>query len=610
MQYGPVTVLLVLFGSFLPFSSALPVFGEEHADNISAIQDDGLCALCLDAAELFQQAVESNLTLDTIYPIIHGICVEVIPRGGEYTCPGFIYSYGPVVLYVMSNILIDPRIICQEFKYCKKFTEASIDESLVHLKPHIRDVFNELKRTINVSKAHDYDASQRKQYTFDLDQLKSKPVQVPQMINTNRTAQMKKKISGENGVLRFLQLADLHLDQQYGEGSPYDCGLYLCCRHWYNGTGKAGHYGEFKCDLPMPTLDLLAETLQKLDPQPDFVIYTGDNAPHDVWNETWTTQLDATQFVVDYLAEKLPSMTIYPAIGNHESWPESEYLGTMLEFQALNRDLAYKWQKWADFPQDALDTIVEGGYYNIRIMDNLRLISFNSDYGYTPNFYSFLNAENDHYKNQLIWIKKQLSLAEKQGDKVLLIAHIPPGDPSSHAEYGEFYLSIAKQFSDTVVGHLFGHTHTDQFELVQDADGVYGAVLIAPSVTTYGHINPSFRIFTMDTNTKTLLGYEQYHLNVTHANELYSKDPNSKPKFELSYTTKDEYGLKDLSPVQWASLVSRFETEPSLLSKYNLNIHAKTYPADKNCDSSCKKHILCSVTNAISSHYEACVAEE
>lgn len=117
----------------------------------------------------------------------------------------------------MSNILIDPRIICQEFKYCKKFTEASIDESLVHLKPHIRDVFNELKRTINVSKAHDYDASQRKQYTFDLDQLKSKPVQVPQMINTNRTAQMKKKISGENGVLRFLQLADLHLDQQYGE---------------------------------------------------------------------------------------------------------------------------------------------------------------------------------------------------------------------------------------------------------------------------------------------------------------------------------------------------------------------------------------------------------
>ncbi len=47
MQCGPRAVLLVLFGSFLPFSLALPVFGEQHADNMSAIQDDGLCALCL-----------------------------------------------------------------------------------------------------------------------------------------------------------------------------------------------------------------------------------------------------------------------------------------------------------------------------------------------------------------------------------------------------------------------------------------------------------------------------------------------------------------------------------------------------------------------------------
>ncbi len=50
--------------------------------------------------------------------------------------------------------------------------------------------------------------------------------------------------------------------------------------------------------------------------------------------------------------------------------------------QALNRDLADKWQKWVDFPQEALDTIAEGSYYNIQITDKLRLISFNSDYGY------------------------------------------------------------------------------------------------------------------------------------------------------------------------------------------------------------------------------------
>jgi sphingomyelin phosphodiesterase len=50
--------------------------------------------------------------------------------------------------------------------------------------------------------------------------------------------------------------------------------------------------------------------------------------------------------------------------------------------------------------------------------------------------------------------------------QVLVIAHIPPGDDDNLAEYGEVYLNMTRQFSDTIVGHLFGHTHMDQFQLV------------------------------------------------------------------------------------------------------------------------------------------------
>ena len=53
---------------------------------------------------------------------------------------------------------------------------------------------------------------------------------------------------------------------------------------------------------------------------------------------------------------------------------------------------------------------------------------------------------------------------------------------------------------------------------IQDANGVYGVALIAPSVTPYGHMNPSFRLFTMDADTYQLLQYQQYHLNLTKAN--------------------------------------------------------------------------------------------
>ena len=46
-------------------------------------------------------------------------------------------------------------------------------------------------------------------------------------------------------------------------------------------------------------------------------VCAGDNPPHDLWNETWTSQTDATAYLVSYLAEKLPNRRIYPALGNH-----------------------------------------------------------------------------------------------------------------------------------------------------------------------------------------------------------------------------------------------------------------------------------------------------
>ena len=53
---------------------------------------------------------------------------------------------------------------------------------------------------------------------------------------------------------------------------------------------------------------------------------------------------------------------------------------------------------------------------------------------------------------------------------------------------------------------------------IQDEDGVYGTVMVCPSVTPQGRSNPSFRVFTMDASTFQLQRYQQYHLNLTLAN--------------------------------------------------------------------------------------------
>ena len=52
-----------------------------------------------------------------------------------------------------------------------------------------------------------------------------------------------------------------------------------------------------------------------------------------------------------------------------------------------------------------------------------------------------------------------------------MIAHVPPGDPGNTLhEYDEFYLNLTKRFHGTIVGHLFGHTHHDEFKLVSTTE--------------------------------------------------------------------------------------------------------------------------------------------
>lgn len=55
----------------------------------------------------------------------------------------------------------------------------------------------------------------------------------------------------------------------------------------------------------------------------DAVIWTGDNTPHDIWQQTQSYNLNFTTI----LAEKLKEInaTVIPAMGNHESWPVNVY---------------------------------------------------------------------------------------------------------------------------------------------------------------------------------------------------------------------------------------------------------------------------------------------
>ncbi len=129
---------------------------------------------------------------------------------------------------------------------------------------------------------------------------------------------------------RILFLTDIHWDVQYAEGSLVDCKLPLCCRNdsgrasWrHTGAGYWGTYG--KCDLPLRTVENLLQNIAKSGPW-DWVYWTGDIPAHNIWSQTRAQQLNELVNITRLIQKHLgPNVTVYPAIGNHESTPVNSF---------------------------------------------------------------------------------------------------------------------------------------------------------------------------------------------------------------------------------------------------------------------------------------------
>lgn len=89
-----------------------------------------------------------------------------------------------------------------------------------------------------------------------------------------------------------MHISDVHIDFNYKTGTSADCGLPTCCRPW-NGIPEdweksAGAWGDFACDLPPATAELLFMYIRNMHPdkRPELILWTGDSTPHDYWNQT------------------------------------------------------------------------------------------------------------------------------------------------------------------------------------------------------------------------------------------------------------------------------------------------------------------------------------
>ena len=100
----------------------------------------------------------------------------------------------------------------------------------------------------------------------------------------------------------------------------------MCCRPpnsppSHGPEQPAGHWGEFKCDLPFATANNLLEHLAQNKKEFDWIYWTGDLPAHDDWNQTRSDQQLLLQLLTKQMKFYLGDVKIYPTLGNHESAP-------------------------------------------------------------------------------------------------------------------------------------------------------------------------------------------------------------------------------------------------------------------------------------------------
>lgn len=214
---------------------------------------------------------------------------------------------------------------------------------------------------------------------------------------------IKNNLTSSEGTLSFIHLSDVHIDLLYKEGSVKNCPEVLCCREESREPSegeiiRAGKYGmeNSLCDSPKILLEEFAKHFFASDP--DFLVYTGDNPPHDTWKTTLEDALKSTKAIVDVLDQyNTKGIPIYPSLGNHESRvvdelsfnKKSKYYKETLEFL---RDYAELYRPYLEHDPQALESFRLNGFYSTRHRNtNLRIVSYNS---FGCDEINFLLADN------------------------------------------------------------------------------------------------------------------------------------------------------------------------------------------------------------------------
>ena len=214
------------------------------------------------------------------------------------------------------------------------------------------------------------------------------------------------------------------------------------------------------------------------------------------------------------------------------------------------------------------------------------------NYCMNKNIWLLLNSTDP--ADELQWLVYELQLSEFKGEKVHILGHIPPGHVDCVRVWSQNFYEIITRYSNTVTAQFYGHTHTDEFQLFYSSPGnaPSNIAYIAPSVTPYYGLNPSYRLYTVSA-VGEVLDHHTWIMDLEVANDHFHTDP----PWYLLYSAKEAYKMTNLSALSWHTMVDQLQTDQVMFDKFYKHFYSgsKTRPP---CHPACRHRLICSLVSA------------
>ena len=372
--------------------------------------------------------------------------------------------------------------------------------------------------------------------------------------------------------------------------------------------------------LLQSSLDQMRATL----PHPAFIIMTGDllahqfpqtylKATHDTNRENYRNfVLKTVEFLALEFHKRFPDTKVLLTPGNNDEECGNYSIRAGGAFLHDTSDLA---RKLAQADAQFTSSWEALGSYDIPhpTIRGARIISLNTVF-FSDKYHAAKFSENcDRIDSTaaadlFAWLESRLNAAQQAHEKVWLMFHIPPGIdsystvikyqtlsktavppateklcasaivPMWQPKWTAQFQTLLAKYEGTVIVSLAGHTHTDDFRLINSAGAKPEFVLISPAISPVYRQNPAFRVVTF-ANDGSLSDESVYYLT-----NLEFASSKTRGEWAKEYTFSQEWKLGRPDAASLAILYEQIKTNPEVRDEwvklYNVSSAAAYLPAN------------------------------